>query len=143
MDIRTLDVQKIAQITGGRITPENARGSVTGISTDSRTLRSGELFVPLRGENFDGHDYLVQAVRRGAAACLSEEVVAGLPVPVIRVGDTLRALGDLAATVRQGFAGPVAAITGSSGKTTTKEMLAAILARSAPGLKTEGNFNNL
>lgn len=143
MDIRSLDVQKIAQITGGKISPENARGGVTGVSTDSRTLKNGELFVPLRGENFDGHDYLVQAVRRGAAACLSEEVVAGLPVPVIRIGDSLRALGDLAAAVRLGFDGPVMAITGSSGKTTTKEMLAGILARTAPGLKTEGNFNNL
>ncbi|MBE0598453.1 MAG: UDP-N-acetylmuramoyl-tripeptide--D-alanyl-D-alanine ligase, partial [Desulfuromonadales bacterium] len=143
MDIRTFDVQQIAQITGGRVSPETARAVVTGVSTDSRTLMPGELFVPLRGENYDGHDYLVQAVRRGAAACLSEEVVAGLPVPVIRVADTLRALGDLAAALRQGFDGPLVAITGSSGKTTTKEMLAGILSSTAPGLKTEGNFNNL
>lgn len=138
-----MDVQKIAEITGGRVFPEGAKRTVAGFSTDTRTLQEGELFIPLRGENFDGHDYLLQAVSRGAAACLSEEVVAGLPVPVIRVSDTLKALGDLAAALRLAFAAPVAAVTGSSGKTTTKEMLAAILSLTGPGLKTEGNFNNL
>jgi UDP-N-acetylmuramoyl-tripeptide--D-alanyl-D-alanine ligase len=138
-----LDLQKIAQVTCGRLAPANARAAVTGISTDSRSVRPGELFVPLRGEKFDGHDFLAQAVRRGAAACLSEEVIAGFPVPVIQVADTLRALGDLAAACRRDFGGPVVAVTGSSGKTTTKEMLASILAETAPGLKTEGNFNNL
>ncbi len=138
-----LDLQKIARITGGQLLPEDSRLTVRGISTDSRSLQGGELFIPLRGENFDGHDFLLAAVRRGAAACLSEQVVAGLPVPVIRVADTLRAVGDLAAAIRSDFPGPVAAITGSSGKTTTKEMLAGILALTGPGLKTEGNFNNL
>ena len=138
-----MDIQQIAEITGGRISPEGAKRSVAGFSTDTRTLKSGDLFIPLRGENFDGHDFLLQAVRQGAAACLTEDVVAGLPVPVIRVADTLKALGDLACAVRRGFEGPVAAVTGSSGKTTTKEMLAGILALTGPGLKTEGNFNNL
>ena len=138
-----MDIQQIAEITGGRISPEGAKRSVAGFSTDTRTLKSGDLFIPLRGENFDGHDFLLQAVRQGAAACLTEDVVAGLPVPVVRVADTLKALGDLAGAVRRGFEGPVAAVTGSSGKTTTKEMLAGILALTGPGLKTEGNFNNL
>jgi UDP-N-acetylmuramoyl-tripeptide--D-alanyl-D-alanine ligase len=138
-----LDLQKIAQVTAGRISPAGARVTVTGISTDSRSVCPGELFVPLRGEKFDGHDFLTQAVRRGAAACLSEDVIAGFPVPVIQVADTLQALGDIAAAVRRDFSGPVVAVTGSSGKTTTKEMLAAILSGTAPGLKTEGNFNNL
>jgi UDP-N-acetylmuramoyl-tripeptide--D-alanyl-D-alanine ligase len=138
-----LDLRQIARITAGRLPAEHARRSVVGISIDSRTLQPGELFVPLRGERFDGHDFLMQAVRRGAAACLSEEVIAGLPVPVVLVNDTLAALGDLAAARRLQFAGPVVAITGSSGKTTTKEMLAAILEGTGPGLKTQGNFNNL
>ena len=98
---------------------------------------------PLRGERFDGHDYLGQAVKNGAAACLSEEVVAGLNVPVVRVPDTLRALGDIAAAYRLQLHGPLVAVTGSAGKTTTKEMLAGILERVASGLKTAGNFNNL
>lgn len=137
------DVRTVAAVTGGQIIHNGADVPIQGFSTDSRTLQAGELFIPLRGEHFDGHDYLTQAVRRGAAACLSEEVVVGLTIPVIQVRDTLQALGDLAAAVRQGFSGPVIGITGTSGKTTTKEMLAAILARTGPGLKSAGNFNNL
>ncbi len=138
-----MNLHKIAEIVAGRVTPEGGKRVVEGFSTDSRSLKPGELFIPLRGENYDGHDYFLQAVQRGAAACLSEEVVAGLPVPVIRVPDTLRALGDLAAAVRNSFCGPLVGVTGSSGKTTTKEMLASILALTGEGLKTEGNFNNL
>jgi UDP-N-acetylmuramoyl-tripeptide--D-alanyl-D-alanine ligase len=137
------NIQTIAQITSGRALPDHARGTVSGVSTDSRTLLPGDLFVPLRGDNYDGHAFLLQAVRRGAAACLSEEVIAGLAVPVIQVENTLQALGDLAGAARGRMKGPVVAVTGSSGKTTTKEMLAAILSLTGPGLKTEGNFNNL
>lgn len=138
-----LSLQEIARMVGGGLTPASARGTVTGISTDSRSVGEGELFIPLRGERFDGHDFLGAAARRGAAACLSEEVLSGFPTPIIRVDDTLAALGDLAAALRRGFSGPLVAVTGSSGKTTTKEMLAAILALTGPGLKTSGNFNNL
>jgi len=141
--VNSMDVRTIAAITGGQILHNGADLVVKGYSTDSRTLQPGELFIPLRGERYDGHDYLAQAVRNGAAACLSEEVVAGLTIPVVQVRDTLKALGDLAAAVRQRFAGPVIGVTGTSGKTTTKEMLAAILARTGPGLKSAGNFNNL
>lgn len=114
-----------------------------GFSTDSRKLQPGELFIPLRGDNFDGHDYMNQAIQNGAAACLSEEMIGGLLVPVIKVNNTLKALGDLAAAMRRQFAGPVIGITGTSGKTTCKEMLAAILESVGPGLKSAGNFNNL
>ncbi len=141
--MNAMDVRTIAAVTGGQILHNGADVVVSGYSTDSRTLQPGDLFVPLRGERFDGHDYLAQAVRNGAAACLSEEVVAGLTIPVVQVRDTLKALGDLAQAVRQRFAGPVIGVTGTSGKTTTKEMLAAILARTGPGLKSAGNFNNL
>lgn len=137
------DVRTVAAVTGGQILHNGTDVALSGFSTDSRSLQAGDLFIPLRGEHFDGHDYLTQAVRHGAAACLSEDVVAGLTIPVIQVRDTLQALGDLAHAVRQRFGGPVVAITGTSGKTTTKEMLAAILARTGPGLKSAGNFNNL
>lgn len=137
-----LDLASIARITGGRLAAGGG-GTIAGISTDSRTLKAGELFIPLRGENFDGHAFLRQAAETGAAACLSEIDIADLPIPLIRVADTLRALGDLAADFRRRFSGPVLAVTGSSGKTTTKEMLAGILFLTGPGLKTEGNFNNL
>ncbi len=138
-----VDFQRIVQITAGSLTPSKAQGSVSGISTDSRSTQPGDLFVPLRGPNFDGHDFLLQAARNGAVACLSEEVISGFPVPIIRVKDALYALGDLAGARRQAFDGPVVAVTGSSGKTTTKEMLGAILGLTGPGLLTPGNFNNL
>ena len=139
----SFDVRTVAAVTGGQIIHNGADVPIQGISTDSRTLQAGDLFIPLRGEHFDGHDYLAQAVRHGAAACLSEEVVVGLNIPVVQVRDTLQALGDLAAAVRSRFTAPVIGITGTSGKTTTKEMLAAILSRTGPGLKSAGNFNNL
>ncbi|EAT14881.1 UDP-N-acetylmuramoyl-tripeptide--D-alanyl-D-alanine ligase [Desulfuromonas acetoxidans] len=138
-----LTSDQVATIVGGRRLAAATDPEINGLSTDSRTLQSGDLFVPLKGPNYDGHDYLRQAVEHGAAACLSEEVVGGLPVPVIQVEDTLQALGELARTIRSGFDGPVLAVTGTTGKTSTKEMLASILAQGSDGLKTEGNFNNL
>ncbi len=137
------DLEMLARITDSTL-PDSGKGvQITGISTDSRNINSGELFVPLRGEQFDGHDYIIQAVRNGAAACLSEEVIAGLTVPVLLVKDSLRALGDIASAVRLRLNGPLIAVTGSAGKTTTKEMLATVLSRTGAGLKTSGNFNNL
>jgi UDP-N-acetylmuramoyl-tripeptide--D-alanyl-D-alanine ligase len=138
-----IDVRTVAAVTGGQIIHNGADMMVQGFSTDSRTLQAGDLFIALRGERYDGHDYIAQAVRHGAAACLSEEVIAGLSIPVVQVRNTLTALGDLAHSVRCRFNGSVVGITGTSGKTTTKEMLAAILARTGPGLKSAGNFNNL
>jgi len=138
-----MDVRTVAEITGGHLMQNGASVEFRGISTDSRTLQPGELFIPLRGENFDGHDYLTQAIQRGAAACLSEEMIGGLLVPVVKVKDTLQALGDLAAAVRGQFSAPVIGITGTSGKTTCKEMLASVLTSLGPGLKSAGNYNNL
>lgn len=137
------DLTYIAHITGGELLAPMHNCQINGLSTDSRNISSGDLFVPLRGEHFDGHDYLSQAVKNGAVACLSEEVVAGLAVPVVRVDNTLKALGDIASAWRMRLNGPLVAITGSAGKTTTKEMLATIMETVAPGLKTAGNFNNL
>lgn len=138
-----MDVRTVAEVTGGYLVQNGASVELNGISTDSRTLQPGDLFVPLRGEQFDGHDYLPQAIQRGAAACLSEEMVGGLLVPIIKVNDTLKALGDLAGFMRRKFPGPVVGITGTSGKTTCKEMLASVLKCLGPGLKSAGNFNNL
>jgi UDP-N-acetylmuramoyl-tripeptide--D-alanyl-D-alanine ligase len=138
-----MDMREVAEITGGHLMQNGASVEFQGISTDSRTLQPGDLFIPLRGDNYDGHDYLTLAIQRGAAGCLSEEMIGGLLVPVVKVADTLKALGDLAAAVRRKFAGPVVGITGTSGKTTCKEMLSAILEHSGPGLKSAGNFNNL
>lgn len=140
-------VKEIAAATGGRISG-NQEGDVSGVSTDSRTASPGQLFIPLRGERFDGHDYLAAVFARGVTVALAEErclTAQTMPagVTVIVVKDTLCALGDLARAYRRRFSLPVVAITGSNGKTTTKEMLAAILATGGPGLKTSGNLNNL
>lgn len=138
-----LDLQKLASAVNGKLHPHSAHGEISGVATDSRTVAPGELFVALRGPTFDGHDFITAAAARGAVAVLCDHLVAEQTLPQIVVSNTLHALGDLAAFWRHRFHLPVAAITGSSGKTTTKEMLAAILARTAPGLKTAGNFNNL
>jgi UDP-N-acetylmuramoyl-tripeptide--D-alanyl-D-alanine ligase len=114
------------------------------IGTDTRTLRPGSLFVALRGERFDGHDHLAGAERAGAAAAV---VLRGTPaadgLPLIEVDDTLRAYGDLAHARRQRVPGPVIAITGTNGKTSTKEMLAAVLRTRYRTHATRANLNNL
>ena len=112
-----------------------------GVSTDSRHLAEGDLFVALRGERFDGHDYLQRVASDGAVAALVSEA-ADIALPQLRVADTLRALGRLGACNRALFEGPLVAITGSSGKTTVKNMVRAVLAQRGKTLATEGNLNN-
>jgi UDP-N-acetylmuramoyl-tripeptide--D-alanyl-D-alanine ligase len=118
----------------------------TGVSTDSRSIRTGDLFVALRGERFDGHDFLKAAAAAGAAAAMVDAAYRGeYPLPALVVGDTRRSLGDLARYWRARFAPTLIAITGSNGKTTVKEMLATILRRHAGEeavLATRGNLNN-
>ena len=113
----------------------------TAVSTDSRQLSPGALFVALTGPNFDGHDFIAVARERGAVAALVSRPVAD-PLPQLRVADTRLALGQLAAVWRERFTGPLIALTGSNGKTTLKEMIAAILRGRGPTLATEGNLNN-
>jgi UDP-N-acetylmuramoyl-tripeptide--D-alanyl-D-alanine ligase len=140
-------INEIADATGGR-TIGSDEGEVSGISTDSRNVTAGELFVPLRGTSFDGHDYLATVADKGIQTVLASESWLqdhSLPgsLTCIAVNDTLLALGDLAAAHRRRYDIPLVGITGSNGKTTCKEMLAAILDQIGPGLKTAGNLNNL
>lgn len=118
----------------------------TSVSTDTRSLQPGALYFALKGENFDGHDYLDQAKQAGAVAAVVSEFNAkklnDLHLSQIHVGDTRKALGKLAAAWRQKFSGTVIGVTGSNGKTTVKEMTAAILAKQGEVLATKGNFNN-
>ena len=112
-----------------------------GVSTDTRTLRQGELFVALQGPNFDGCDYVGQAHDRGAAGALVPRLVDEAIAQII-VEDSRRALGELGAAWRRQLSPIVVGITGSNGKTTLKELTAACLATAAPTLATEGNLNN-
>ncbi|RWU22227.1 UDP-N-acetylmuramoyl-tripeptide--D-alanyl-D-alanine ligase [Pseudomonas alkylphenolica] len=114
----------------------------TGVSIDSRAIVAGQLFVALAGPRFDGHDYLNEVQAKGAVAALVEREVPGTDLPQLVVADSRVALGQLGALNRAAFNKPVAAITGSSGKTTVKEMLASILRRQGPVLATRGNLNN-
>ncbi len=140
-------IKEIARATGGTVQGD-AEGGVSGVSTDSRRARCGELFVALKGERFDGHDFIRTTAAGGVMVFLvNSDWLSRNKMPAgataVAVGDTLRALGDLAAWHRRRFTLPVAGVTGSNGKTTVKEMLAAILDLTGPGLKTAGNLNNL
>ncbi|MFZ3322067.1 MAG: UDP-N-acetylmuramoyl-tripeptide--D-alanyl-D-alanine ligase [Usitatibacter sp.] len=118
-----------------------------GVTTDSRAVDAGDLFVALKGETFDGHEYIAEAIRRGAVAAIVSRRIDSQPaIPQVVVPDTRIALGRLAAHWRGKFALPLAALTGSNGKTTVKEMLTSILAARCGSrdavLATEGNLNN-
>src|SRR5213592_2506084 len=125
----------IVNATGGLVvTRPGARDPkpvISGISTDTRTLQAGDLFIPLRGPRADGHDFIAAAFQRGAAAALTTRPTNGLPsgAVVIRVDDPLRALGQIARAYRRTLAVTVVGVTGSVGKTTTTKLCAAVLAR--------------
>ena len=136
-------VGDILEATGGRLVKGDFSSIVSGISTDSRTLAEGEFFVALIGDRFDGHDFIAQAADRGAGgAVVSRDVGETSIETVVLVEDTLKALGDIARLYRSRFDIPVIGITGSNGKTTTKDMMASILERKYSVLKNEGNLNN-
>jgi UDP-N-acetylmuramoyl-tripeptide--D-alanyl-D-alanine ligase len=123
---------------------KKSRNSLVGqVTTDSRSVQKDALFVALKGERFDGHDFVVEAFQKGAAAVLVDEPIPEGPGVLFRVPDAPRALQDLASYYREKFLFPVIAVTGTNGKTTTKEMTAGVLSTHYTVMKTEGNFNNL
>jgi UDP-N-acetylmuramoyl-tripeptide--D-alanyl-D-alanine ligase len=140
-----MGLAEAAGAIGARLVNGDAAARFVGVSTDTRTLDKGQLFVAIRGERFDGHDFLAAAKERGAAAALVDEKhAAEAPLPLLVADDTRRALGRLGRHWRLRFAPVVIAITGSNGKTTTKEMLASILrchAGEGGTLATRGNLN--
>jgi UDP-N-acetylmuramoyl-tripeptide--D-alanyl-D-alanine ligase len=138
------DLKTIAQWAQGRVVAGNATLSVETICTDSRKLEPADLFLALRGENFDGHDFVANAARRGAAGAVVDKVPGGLPenFAIIEVGDTLTALQGIAGTYRRGLPLQVVTITGSNGKTSTKDLTAAVLGQHFQVTRTEGNLNN-
>ena len=141
----SLSLAQIAAFAGGTIATGDREAMIERVSTDSRTLQTGDLFVPLRGENFDGHKFIEQAVERGAAGAMVENKWSGNApenFALIRVADTLAGYQTLAANYRASLPIKVIAITGSNGKTSTKDFVAATLARKFRVTKTEANFNN-
>jgi len=137
MIARNLD--DLARVTGGQLVGSNCEFS--SVSTDSRTLKRGALFVALRGPSFDGHDFVKAAIERGAAAALVERPLS-VDLPQVVVADALAALSVFAREWRRQFRIPVIGVTGSNGKTTTKELIGAILSRLGSCLITRGNLNN-
>jgi len=152
-----LSINEIIEATGGTITGAGncSAGAdsciagvdkdmiLTGISTDSRNIDPGCLFIPIKGEKFDGHDFIAGAFENGAAASLTNRDIRNFPGKIlIRVDDTLKALHKIAASYRDRFDIPFVGITGSVGKTSTKEMVACALGARYNVLKNEGNLNN-
>ncbi|SHF42236.1 UDP-N-acetylmuramoyl-tripeptide--D-alanyl-D-alanine ligase [Desulforamulus putei DSM 12395] len=136
-------IDKIVEVTGGTLLQGNPATSIKGLCTDSRKIKNGEIFVALQGLQADGHDFVDKALEQGAAALLvSQRIHAAAGVPVVLVEDTLQALQQLAAHNRARLNIPVVAVTGSNGKTTTKDMIASVLNTRYNTLKTEGNYNN-
>ena len=134
-----LSLEEIKVICGGVMSGTNCFPN--NVSIDSRTMQKGELFVALKGSNFDGHDYVADCAARGCCAAIVSRPCA-VALPMVLVPDTLSALGKLAAAWRERFVLKVLALTGSNGKTTTKEMLASILRVLGNVLTNHGNFNN-
>jgi UDP-N-acetylmuramoyl-tripeptide--D-alanyl-D-alanine ligase len=138
-------LSQIAGMAGATLEGGDGTGVIESVSTDSRTVRTGELFVALRGENFDAHNFVETVAKSGASGAIVERNWKGA-VPaafgLLRVADTLRAYQDLAANYRKSLGLKVLAITGSNGKTSTKDFSAAVLASKFRVTKTEGNFNN-
>jgi UDP-N-acetylmuramoyl-tripeptide--D-alanyl-D-alanine ligase len=134
--------QLLPRLTGARM---SAAAAFDGVCTDSKNVAAGNLFVALRGARFDAHDFLAEVAAKGAAAVVVERVPQGLELPALIVPDTRVALGEIAAHWRRQFNIPVIGVTGSNGKTTVKEMIAAILAAEFGAdnyLATRGNLNN-
>jgi UDP-N-acetylmuramoyl-tripeptide--D-alanyl-D-alanine ligase len=144
-----ITIGEIVAAIGGSQASGSPDGVVQGLSTDSRAMVPGHLFLALQGERHDGHDFLEEAVGAGAGGLIVEagrpivEAIAGHDLAVITVSSTITALGDLASWWRKRWGGKVIAVTGSNGKSTTKEMTAAILSLKAKTMKSPGNFNNL
>ncbi len=148
-----LTLDDILKATGGELVKSGKSTSFDGVGIDTRAMKENEVFVAVKGAHYDGHDFLGEAVRKGTPAVVvaSPAPLSGKPadvlvagdVSVVKVRDTVTALGDIASWWRSRFDAPCVAITGSNGKSTTKEMVSAIASVRGPVLKTEGNFNNL
>lgn len=150
--MQAMKCNEVIRAVNGKLISGKNDTKFLNISTDSRTIRNGELFIPIKGERFDGHDYIEHAFRSGASGTVTERDIVEIiksdngtdfgKKTIIKVDDTLKALKNLASYYRQKFKIPFIGITGSVGKTGTKDMISCILMQEYNVLKTEGNFNN-
>lgn len=138
--IRPLSLSQVAAATGGTLFGEDAEFSQ--VNTDTRSIEVGDLFVALRGDSFDGHDFLAQAQVAGAQALVVDSMLSDIDCSAVQVTDTTIALGQIGALNRKNFAGKLVALTGSNGKTSVKEMLSCILSGVGKVTSTQGNLNN-
>ena len=143
--LKMFSLDDIVKATHGILINEKRSIRLKGISINSRTLKRGDLFIAIQGQNFDGHDFIKDVIKKSAAAMVvsKKDVVGQVDIPVILVKDTLKALGDIALFHRLRFQIPVIAITGSAGKTTTKDLVTAVLKRKYRVHKNVANHNNL
>ncbi len=137
-------IKELLKISNGKLISGRMNVGAQGISIDSRSLRKGQIFIAIKGENFDGHNFVSEAFKKGACGVIincNSNVDCGNKI-VIQVKDTVKCLGDIASYWRKKFKIPLVAITGSNGKTTTKEMAGTILSQKFNLLATKGNLNN-
>ena len=141
--MKTMTLRSAAAACGGKLIgcPDPEQG-IGRVSIDSRNIQQGDLFAAYRGEKTDGHQYICTALEKGAVCALAEYLPDGVEGPVLLVPDVQRALEQICTAYRETLSIPIIGITGSVGKTTAKEMIAAVLSRRYRVLKTEGNFNN-
>lgn len=139
--MQPIKADEVIKVCRGEVLSGDSDVKITGVSTDTRTISPGDLFFALTGDSSDGHKFLADAISKGASGVVVSRKVESRRL-AIRVADTLLALGDLAAYYRSRFSPTVIGVTGSVGKTTTKEMIAAVVAAKGPTLKSAGNFNN-
>jgi UDP-N-acetylmuramoyl-tripeptide--D-alanyl-D-alanine ligase len=140
-----LSCVQILKATRGKLVSGSLQAPIKGISIDSRTIRKQEAFLAIKGANFDGHDYIAQALKKGASCIIKQDknkIKVRGSVTCIEVKDTLKALGDIAGFWRKKFDIPVIAVTGSNGKTTVKDMISWVLSQKFKVLKNEGTKNN-
>jgi len=140
-----LSIAEIIKATQGKLLNKAPHPRhIKGFSTDSRTLKKGDVFIALKGPNFDGHKFINTVIRRGASAIIASQKPQSINknIPLIKVTDTLKALGQIAAAYRAKIRIPIIAVTGSNGKTTTKEMIYHILSGKQTGIRSEKSFNN-
>ena len=136
-------IPELLEATQGKLVSPGGNIPVKGISIDSRSVRKGEAFIAIKGERFDGHDFIARAIKNGASCIITQREVKSAGAVFIRVKDTTKALGDIARFNRNRFSNiPVIAVSGSNGKTTVKEMVAWVLSKKFKVLRNEGTKNN-